>query len=142
MDGASAASRMPCPGRDWYSARCASALSSDSNVTLISGGAPMRYNSCSHSLAAIASSTSTTKFTLSGCPQPTTTWPCTSRSSMRYSSMGTAALRLHDGRQHGHRAAPALKRVFAGGDAVVRTERPAQQDGEIHTGDDDPSRSE
>src|ERR1035437_1109211 len=140
MVSTSPASRMPCPGRDWYSARCASALSTDSNETVISGGAPMRYSSCSQSLVALASSTSTTKVTLSGCPQPTTTWPCTSRSSMRYSSMGTAALRLHDGRQHRHRAAATFECMFTGGDAVVRTERPAQQDGEIHTGDDDHSR--
>src|SRR5688572_24021050 len=55
----------------------------------MSGGTPIRYSSCSQSLAATSSSTRTMKRRSSGCPHPTTTWPWISRSSMRYRSSAT-----------------------------------------------------
>src|SRR2546427_232024 len=45
----------------------------EAKLTSICGGTPMRYRSCSQSLARTASSTSTMKPTWNGCPQPTIT---------------------------------------------------------------------
>src|SRR5438552_2826014 len=78
LESAASASMVPAstiPGRGSasHSGSRWAASAVDANTTSICGGTPMRWRSCSHSLARTASSTSTMKPTRSGCPHPTIT---------------------------------------------------------------------